>query len=105
MQNLAQGQSTLDPPFSSVLKAAGDGSSLYTELYWNFNMAEQTIMFAVKARTNGWVSFGISLSSGMINSDGWMNDEGQAFLDAAKLIYIKSSIIEVVAVLIILSIN
>ena len=81
-------------PFSSVLNAAGDGSPLYT-LYWNFDTAEQTITFAVKARTNGWVGFGISpTDGGMVNSNvviGWVNDEGQAFLDVAiKLIYTKS---------------
>ena len=72
-------------PFSSVLKAADDGSPLYT-LYWNFNTAEQTITFAVKAMTNGWVGFGISPNGGMVNSDvviGWVNDEGQAFLDVS----------------------
>ena len=72
-------------PFSSVLNAAGDGSPLYT-LYWNFDTAEQTITFAVKARTNGWVGFGISPNGGMVNSDvviGWVNDEGQAFLDVS----------------------
>ena len=82
MQNLGtRSQSTLDlatPSSSSVLKAAGDGSPLYT-LYWKFNTTEQTIAFAVKAMTNGWVGFGISPNGGMVNSDvviGWMNDEG-----------------------------
>ena len=51
------------------------------ELYWNFDTDEQTITFAVKARTNGWVGFGITPRAtvrGMINSDvviEWMNDE------------------------------
>ena len=69
-------------PFVSVLKADSDGSPLYT-LYWNFSTSEQTIAFAVKARTNGWVGFGVSPNGGMVNSDvviGWVNDEGQAFL-------------------------
>ena len=68
--------------FSSVLKTDSEGSPLYT-LYWNFSTPEQTITFAVKARTNGWVGFGVSPNGGMINSDvviGWVNDEGQAFL-------------------------
>ena len=69
-------------PFSSVLKADSGGSPLYT-LYWNFSTADQTIAFAVKAKTNGWVGFGVSPNGGMVNSDvviGWVNDEGQAFL-------------------------
>lgn len=71
-------------PFSSVLKADGDGSPLYT-LYRdrNFSTSEQTITLAVKARTNGWVGFGVSLNGLMVNSDimiGWVNDEGKAFL-------------------------
>ena len=80
-------------PFSSVLFAAGDGSPLYT-LYWNFDTAEQTITFAVKARTNGWVGFGISPNGGMVNSDvviGWVNNEGQAFLDVSYELIIISN--------------
>ena len=74
-------------PFSSVLRADGDGSPLYT-LYWNFNTAEETITFAVKARTNGWVGFGVSPNGGMVNSDvviGWVNDGGQAFLHVSSI--------------------
>ena len=65
--------------------------SLYT-LYWSFDTAEQTITFTVKARTNGWVGFGISKSPNgwyIVNSDvviGWVNDEGQAFLDVRIII-------------------
>ena len=69
-------------PFSSVLTADSGGSSLYS-LYWNFSTADQTIAFAVKAKTNGWVGFGISPNGFMVDSDvviGWVNDEGQAFL-------------------------
>ena len=69
-------------PFSSVLRADSDGSPLYT-LYWNFSTADQTIAFAVKAKINGWVGFGVSPNGGMVNSDvviGWVNNEGQAFL-------------------------
>ena len=69
-------------PFFSVLKADSDGSPLYT-LYWNFSTADQTIAFAVKAKTNGWVGFGVSPNGAMVNSDvviGWVNEEGQIFL-------------------------
>ena len=72
-------------PFNSVLRADNDGSPLYT-LYWNFSTAEETITFAVKAKTNGWVGFGVSPNGGMVNSDvviGWVNAEGQAFLQVS----------------------
>ena len=75
-------------PFTSVLKADSDGSPLYI-LYWDFDTTEQTITFAVKAKTNGWVGFGVSPNGGMINSDvviGWVNDEGQAFLHVSSLL-------------------
>ena len=82
-------------PFSSVLKADSEGSPLYT-LYWNFSTSEQTITFAVKARTDGWVGFGVSPNGGMINSDvviGWVNDEGQAFLHVSLVIkYLQYSL-------------
>ena len=73
-------------PFSSVLKADSDGSPLYA-LYWNFDTTEQTITFAVRAKTNGWVGFSVSPNGVMVNSDvviGWVNGEGQAFLHVSR---------------------
>ena len=72
-------------PFSSVLNADSIGTPLYT-LYWNFSTSEQTINFAVRVQTNGWVGFGISPNGGMINSDvviGWVNDQGNAYLNVS----------------------
>lgn len=69
-------------PLSSVLKADPNGNPLFT-LYWNFSTVEQTVTFAVRAQTNGWVGFGISPNGGMINSDvviGWVNGDGKPFL-------------------------
>ena len=69
-------------PLSSVLRADGSGTPLFT-LYWNFSTVEQTISFAVRAQTNGWVGLGISPNGGMRDSDvviGWVNDDGKPFL-------------------------
>lgn len=74
-------------PLSSVLKSDGSGAPLYT-LYWNFSTADETITFAVKAKTNGWVGFGLSPNGGMVNSDvviGWVNEAGEAFLHVGHL--------------------
>ncbi len=53
------------------------------ELHWGFNVEAQTIRFAVRVNTNGWVGLGLSPTGGMPNSDiviGWVNDQGEAFL-------------------------
>ena len=66
-------------PFKATLNPAKNGTGLY-ELYWNFDNAEETISFAVRAQTTGWVGFGLSPNGQMPNSDvviGWVTDEGQ----------------------------
>ena len=74
-------------PFSSVLKADGSRNPLFT-LYWNFSTVEQTISFAVRVQTNGWVGLGISPNGGMVNSDvviGWVNSDGEPFLHVSLI--------------------
>ena len=65
-------------PFKSTLNTKVEG--LY-ELYWTFDNDAQTISFAVRVQTTGWVGFGISPNGQMPNSDvivGWVTDDGQA---------------------------
>ena len=48
-------------------------------LHWNYNLSEQTISFAVRVQTTGWVGFGISPDGGMVGSDvviGWVESDG-----------------------------
>ncbi len=52
-------------------------------LHWGFDVDAQTIRFAVRVSTIGWVGLGLSPNGGMPNSDiviGWVNDQGQTFL-------------------------
>lgn len=45
-------------------------------LYWSFNKSSETIAFAVKVKTTGWVGFGISPNGQMPGSDiviGWID--------------------------------
>ena len=66
-------------PFKVTLNTAENGG-LY-ELYWTFDNAAETISFAVRVQTTGWVGFGISPNGQMPNSDvviGWV-DNGQTF--------------------------
>ena len=58
--------------FSAILD---DG---YT-LYWNFDLEQQTIAFAVNVSTTGWVGFGLSPNGQMPQSDvviGWVDNDG-----------------------------
>ena len=58
--------------FSAILD---DG---YT-LYWNFDLEQQTIAFAVNVSTTGWVGFGVSPNGQMPQSDvviGWVDNNG-----------------------------
>ncbi len=60
--------------FSAIL----DRDGLY-ELHWNYDLSAQTISFAVRVQTTGWVGFGISPDGGMVGSDvviGWVESEG-----------------------------
>ena len=64
-------------PFKATLNHADNGSY---ELYWNFDYEAETISFAVRVQTTGWVGFGLSPNGQMPNSDvviGWVTDEGQ----------------------------
>ena len=65
-------------PFKATLNTAENGG-LY-ELYWNFDNAKETIYFAVRVQTTGWVGFGLSPNGQMPNSDvvvGWVTDGGE----------------------------
>ena len=65
-------------PFKTTLNTEADGG-LY-ELYWNFDHDTETISFAVRVQTTGWVGFGISPNGQMPNSDviiGWVTDDGE----------------------------
>ena len=49
------------------------------ELFWNYNLTEQTISFAVRVQTTGWVGFGLSPNGQMPGSDvviGWVDNNG-----------------------------
>ena len=69
MQNL-----DLKYPFSNYLDDT-------FKLYWDFDMKQQKIDFAVNVSTNGWIGFGISPHGKMLQSDivvGWVNSDGTA---------------------------
>ena len=62
--------------FSKVL----DDNNNY-KLYWSFNRQEETITFAVRVGTTGWIGFGLSPNGQMPNSDvvvGWVDTTGKA---------------------------
>ena len=66
-------------PFNVTLNTAENGG-LY-ELYWTFDNAAETVSFAVRVQTTGWIGFGLSPNGQMPNSDvviGWV-DNGEAF--------------------------
>ena len=50
------------------------------KLYWSYDLAAETIRFAVRVRTEGWVGFGLSPNGQMPGSDvviGWVTDQGE----------------------------
>ena len=52
------------------------------DLYWNFSTVDETIHFAVKVKTTGWVGFGISPNGQMPGSDviiAWVDGEKAYF--------------------------
>ena len=60
-------------PFNRILN---DNPSY--KLYWKVNLEEEEINFAVKAETEGWVGFGLSVRPTMIGSDvviGWIAND------------------------------
>ena len=63
-----------------------DGVTMYNHtgrtfaVYWDANIDQQTIYFAVNVSTTGWVGFGISQDGGMPRADvviGWISRDGQ----------------------------
>ncbi len=70
--------------YSSVLFDQGDDRY---ELYWSFDRGAETIEFAVKVKTTGWVGFGLSPSGMMPGSDvviGWVDASGTPFLNVSS---------------------
>ena len=71
--------------FSVVLHTAEDGG-LY-ELYWKFDNAAETISFAVRVQTTGWVGFGLSPNGQMPDSDvviGWVTHSGETMFQVCS---------------------
>jgi hypothetical protein len=63
-----------DNEYDKEVDLFNDGSFL---IYWTINGTK--IQFAMAARTNGWISFGIKPSMAMKDADmifGWVNDDG-----------------------------
>ena len=63
-------------PFSTTLHEG------YYYLYWNFSSTDETIQFAVRVKTTGWVGFGISPNGQMPGSDvviGWVDGQKSYF--------------------------
>ena len=58
------------------------------KLYWSFDKQEETISFAVRVGTSGWVGFGLSPDGQMFNSDvviGWVDDSGTTHFHVCHL--------------------
>ena len=58
-------------------------------LYWNFSSADDTIQFAVRVKTTGWIGFGLSPSGQMVDSDvviGWFGDDDTAYFHVSQLV-------------------
>ena len=58
-------------------------SSNAYELYWNYTAGTSRLDIAVRARTTGWVGFGVSERGNMVNADiavGWVTDQGEVRL-------------------------
>ena len=80
-------------PFKVTLNTAENGG-LY-ELYWNFDNAKETIYFAVRVQTAGWVGFGLSPNGQMPNSDvvvGWVTDGGDTVFHVSLIQFPTSKI-------------
>ena len=63
-------------PFTTTL------SEGYYYLFWNFSTTDETIQFAVRVKTTGWVGFGISPNGQMPGSDviiGWIDGQKSYF--------------------------
>ena len=58
-------------------------SSNTYELYWKYTAGTSRLDIAVRARTTGWVGFGVSERGNMVNADiavGWVTDKGEVRL-------------------------
>ena len=69
--------------FSAVL----DDEGKYI-LYWNFDLEQENITFAVRVQTTGWIGFGLSPKGQMPQSDvviGWVDDSGQNFFHVSSV--------------------
>ena len=57
-------------------------------LYWNFDLDKETITFAVRVETMGWIGFGLSPNGQMPQSDvviGWVDDQDSYFNVSCQL--------------------
>ena len=67
------------------------------ELHWKFNLQTETIQFAVKVQTQGWVGFGISTNGRMSGSDviiGWVdNTAGTSHFNVSYAWFVLYSIV------------
>lgn len=76
---VAHGNLETEYNFKFVLRDDEQGTYV---LYWKFDVATETIGFAVNASTRGWVGFGLSPNGGMPGSDvviGWVKDDSVYF--------------------------
>ncbi len=65
-----------------------DQDGMY-ELFWSFDLDAETISFAVRVKTTGWVGFGLSPNGQMPGSDvviGWVDSEGEKFFHVSTCI-------------------
>ena len=81
--------------YHSSAQSSADLSSAYQfnanlheryTLYWSINNDVETIRFAVRVRTTGWVGFGISPNGQMPQSDvviGWVDNAGRSYFDVS----------------------
>lgn len=80
-------------PLLTLCRGAGDLNERYRfntqlngdayVLFWNFDLQQENISFAVRVRTTGWVGFGISRKGLMPQSDvviGWVGNNQQVYL-------------------------
>ena len=79
--------------FKAILNTAENGG-LY-ELYWNFNNDAETISFAVRVQTTGWVGFGLSPNGQMPDSDvviGWVTDDGETVFHVSFFLFCSQTV-------------
>ena len=58
------------------------------DLYWDFDLEQETIIFAVRVQTTGWVGFGLSPNGQMPQSDvviGWVDGDQSYFNVSCQL--------------------